>query len=259
MPKATLPRGLLDRRPRWLSARDPEAPRDPGLESKALPLPGGPEWRAFTDARLIVVGLDVAARKLLVRQILHAIDRELEGGQRRRLEEAFRLWGTVAAALILRRLTKGGQRTWHTRKGGKPGLLHLVSDFALPPFMDERSTPDCIWLAHRQALNALVDFTVDLPAARVLDVQRVALKPGQLRTTRGNRPLGPSPTQARIAAACAFYGIGFPARAEGKRVWRFYPWRLWHIDQQFEMHGDVRLASLYWLNADHFTAKSGGK
>lgn len=255
MPKATNPRGLLDRRPAWLAARDPEAPMDASLESAIVPPPSTAAWKAFTDSKLIVAGLDVAARKRLVRQVLHAIDGELEGAQHRRLEDAFRLWGTVAAALILRRLTKGGQRTWHTRRGGKPGLLHLVSDFALPPFMANRTTPDCIWQAERQALNALVDFTIDVPARTVQAVQRLAVKPGHLHRTRGNKPLGAAGLQAHVAAAYRFYGVGHPLTpVRGKRVWRFYPWRLWHIDQQFEIHGDVRLASLYWLDADHFTA-----
>jgi hypothetical protein len=230
----------------WFSEdEEPKLPR--------LVFPNQAGWSQFTDYALLVAGFGVSARKRIITQAVQLVQEELRSGPPGWLDDADALWGTFCAAMLLKRMTQGGKRTWGMSRRGKPGLLDLIEDLRRPPCMAQRNTPDCIGLARRRAIAALEGFKVDVPAMWVKGLVERAQLAGRFPATRGSRPVSSVELHNRVTEVLRFYGVAEPVMGTGgKRLWRFYPWRLDWIEYQFTKHGDVRLAGLDWLGPRHF-------
>jgi hypothetical protein len=217
-----------------------------------FPRPGDAAWLSARDGGLDVAGLNVVVRANIIDETARVIEAHLKDRCPERQRELMRLWGTLLATEILRQQTKGGKRTWGPR-GTRPGLLSLVENLDKPPGLDSRKASlDAIRIARREAIDALWDFTVDLDAAVLLEIQRKAVRQGAHQSPSG-KPLSARELHRRLIAVYRFYGIAEPTHQRtGPRRWRFYLLRLARVHFQLERYQDVRLASLPWLPDSHF-------
>jgi hypothetical protein len=229
------------------------APSPEEFVARGYPRPGQPGWSQLTDANIVVAGLSVVARRHIVRHLLYAIDEEATRQPAKRDEADF-LLGAWRSTQAIQALLKSGW-TWERsrRRPRKRCIMDLMEDVTWPPRIPKRSVPDSLWFTRRRALQALLDFHLDVPAKRVMSIPDQTLNAGAYRRTRSPVAVHPTDLHRRVAAVIRFYGAGRPVVHQGgPRAWRLCPWRLWRIDGYLDLYRDVRLDSLDWLPATHF-------